>query len=129
MHVIFAVILSSFQPSPSFGPSPAAALEQARTYRTYVHERFQSFGYAGTLQLRYENGYIQGTYRPDTGGGIEPVSGGYKGTKVWLDFRMLNQLHVEGTIEKNGDISGIGASLSAKNSLQYVFNAKQQANP
>lgn len=97
-------------------------------YRTYIRPRFESFGYAGELRIAVVNGYVIGTYRPDTGGGLAHVQGGSQGSDIWLDIPILGGIHVQGTIAGDGSIAGLGAPLgpSAK---QYVFTAKPETSP
>jgi len=103
-------------------PAPPAA------YRTYIRPRFESFGYAGELRITIVNGYVNGTYRPDTGGSLSHVQGGSQGSDIWLDIPTLGGIHIQGRVQSDGSITGLGAPLgpSAK---QYVFTAKPEASP
>jgi hypothetical protein len=94
-------------------------------YRVYVRPRYQSLGNSGTLTLYFSNGYVHGTFVADSGGSRpENVSGGYHGNTIWIDFRSFGALHIEGTVAANGDIGGLGTSLSSGKSQQYVMDAK-----
>jgi hypothetical protein len=130
VSIVLAVILALGAPLSHGTPNRVAATDAPRVYRTYIQGRYESFGYAGTLKLTFSNGYVNGTYVPDTGGiAPESISGGYNGAKVWIDFRSYNRLHIEGTIGSNGDIKGYGAPLQGANPKQYIFTGKLQHTP
>ncbi|HTX55592.1 MAG TPA: hypothetical protein VMD47_00675 [Candidatus Acidoferrales bacterium] len=104
-------------------PKAVADTTPARhfVYHTYLRERFQSFGVAGELRFTIANGYVNGTYRPDTGGGVYPVRGGEQGDHIWFDISRLN-VHVEGTMHADGTIAAMGTPLG-QGAQQYVFTA------
>jgi hypothetical protein len=72
----------------------------------------------GQLRIRVSSGgIVQGIYRP-VDGGIQPVTGGITGNKIWLDLADNGGLHVTGTL-KDGKIVG-GALISERD---YRFTA------
>jgi hypothetical protein len=106
----------------------AQATPQVQVYHTQIRGRFEAFGYTGVMRLTFSaNGYVNGTYRPDTGGRLTTVHGGRQGSKIWLDIATLGGIHIEGTLQ-NGVISGYGAPLGPKNK-QYAFTATLQSSP
>jgi hypothetical protein len=90
-------------------------------YHTYIRGRFDSFGYGGELRFMITNGYVTGTYRPDTGGTVTTVHGGRKGSQIWFDIATLGNLHINATLESNGAIKGMGSSTTG--GKQWVFTA------
>ncbi len=109
---------------------PTVAVDDASTpyaYHTYVRGRFDSFGYGGELRFTISNGFVVGTYRPDTGGGVAPVRGGSKGSSIWFDIDTLGGLHINATMEADGSIKGMGASRTG--SKQWVFTATPLQSP
>lgn len=99
-----------------------------QAYHTYIRPRFQSFGYAGELRISIVNGYVNGTYRPDTGGTLTQVHGGSQGSDIWFDIPTLGGIHIQGTIAGDGSITGLGAPLGPE-AKQYVFTAEPEASP
>jgi hypothetical protein len=72
----------------------------------------------GQLRIRVSpGGIVQGIYRP-VDGGIQSVTGGITGNKIWLDLADGGALHVTGTL-KDGKIVG-GALISERD---YRFTA------
>jgi len=114
-------------------PAIAGAVAQATpppvlVYRTYIRPRFESFGYAGELRITIVNGYVNGTYRPDTGGSLTSVRGGSQGSDIWLDIATLGRIHIQGTLKSDGTISGVGVPLGSS-TKQYVFTATPESSP
>lgn len=106
-----------------------AAAPVPQVYRAEFRPRFQAFGYAGRLTLYVSpDGYISGTYRPQSGGGITTVRGGREGDRVWFDVQTLGGVHVEGHVNGRGVITGIGTPLGPQNRT-YVFTATPQPSP
>ena len=122
--LLLAAVHSAIAPSAVSQATPAPQV----TYRTYIRPRLESFGYAGELRIAIVNGYVIGTYRPDTGGTLMHVQGGSQGSDIWLDIPTLGGIHIQGRVQSDGSITGPGAPLgpSAK---QYVFTAKPDASP
>jgi hypothetical protein len=122
--LLFAAVHSASAPSAVAQATPSPQI----AYRTYIRPRFDSFGYAGELRIAVVNGYVIGTYRPDTGGTIARVAGGSQGSDIWLDIPTLGGIHIQGSVQSDGSITGLGTPLgpSAK---QYVFTAKPEASP
>ncbi len=123
--LLLAVVHSAAVTPPAVAQATPPTLQP---YRTYIHPRFDPFGYAGELRIAIVNGYVIGTYRPDTGGTIANVQGGSQGSDIWLDIPTLGGIHIQGRVRNDGSISGLGSPLgpSAK---QYVFTAKPEASP
>ena len=90
-------------------------------YHMYVRGRFDAFGYGGELRFTITNGYVTGTYRPDTGGTLTTVHGGSQGSHIWFDIATLGGLHIDGTMQSNGAIKGMGSSTAG--GKQWVFTA------
>jgi hypothetical protein len=90
-------------------------------YQTYLRGRFQSFGYSGVLRFRIQDGFVNGTYRPDTGGTLTQVHGGVKGSNIWFDIATLGGMHVNATMQADGSIRGMGSSRTGGG--QWVFTA------
>lgn len=96
-----------------------------QTYRVEIHPRFDPAGFAGELKLWVSsNGYVNGLYRPDTGGGLANVRGARQGTHMWLDIPALGRLHVEATVDQYGAITGMG-SFAGRSEI-YIFTAKPE---
>ena len=99
-----------------------------QAYHVQFRPRLQAFGYTGELKLYFSSdGYVNGTYRPDTGGRLESVRGGRQGDRIWFDVPTLGGLHVEATMKDSG-MSGVasGSGMSVKD---YIFTAKPEASP
>ncbi len=97
------------------------------TYNVYIRPRFEAFGYAGTLTLRFAgNGIINGTYRDANGAIPQSVQGSIKGSTIYLDLPTLGRLHVTGHVEPNGDIDGFGSPLSGSSTTLYIFTASRE---
>jgi hypothetical protein len=118
--LLFAAVHSASAPSAVAQATPSPQI----AYRTYIRPRFD----AGELRIAVVNGYVIGTYRPDTGGTIARVAGGSQGSDIWLDIPTLGGIHIQGSVQSDGSITGLGTPLgpSAK---QYVFTAKPEASP
>lgn len=118
LALLLAVVHAGLAPAAVAQATPAPRL----AYRTYIRPRFESFGYAGELRISIVNGYVNGTYRPDTGGTLTQVHGGSQGSDIWLDVATLGRVHIQGKIESDGAITGMGAP-SGGGATQYVFTA------
>jgi hypothetical protein len=98
-------------------------------YQTYIHPRFDPFGYAGELRIAVrDDGVVRGTYRAQDGGDLKQVNGGRQGSKIWFDIATLGGLHIEGTVKPDGSISGMAVPLGM-DPKQYVFTATPESNP
>jgi hypothetical protein len=107
----------------------ASPLAGTHTYHTYLRPRFESFGYAARMTITISSdGYVNGTYRPQNGGGIDTVRGGRQGNKIWFDIGTLGGVHVEGTVDDSGAISGLASPLGPRNKT-YVFTADPESSP
>lgn len=96
-----------------------------QVYRVDIHPRFDPVGSTGELKLWVSSdGYVNGLYRPDTGGSLENVRGGRQGTHLWLDIPALGGLHVEATVDQKGALSGTASSNSSRK--VYIFTAKPE---
>jgi hypothetical protein len=118
--MLLAILLALYHPALA----PMIAVDDAslpQTYHTYIRGRFDSFGYAGELRFTITNGYVTGTYRPETGGTVMPVHGGSKGTTIWFDIATLGGLHINATMGSDGAIKGMGSSTTG--GKQWVFTA------
>jgi hypothetical protein len=103
---------------------PTIAVDDASTqhvYQTYIRGRFQSFGYSGVLRFRIQDGFVNGTYRPDTGGTLTTVHGGVNGSNIWFDIATLGGVHINATMQTDGSIRGMGSSRTG--GQQWVFTA------
>jgi hypothetical protein len=112
-------------------PGHSSSIAQApapQAYRVEFRPRLQAFGYTGELKIFVSSdGYVNGTYRADTGGHLGIVRGGHQGNRVWFDVETLGGLHVEATM-KNGAMSGIAAP-TGMGDRQYIFTATPEALP
>lgn len=107
----------------------ASPLAGTHTYQTYLRPRFESFGYAARMTLTVSrDGYVNGTYRPQSGGGIDTVRGGRRGDKIWFDIAAFGGVHVEGAVDDSGAISGLASALGPR-SKTYVFTATPESSP
>ena len=124
--MLLALLLALVHPVLTSTIAQAAPAPLA--YRTYIRSRFESFGYAGEMRITISNGYVNGTYQPDTGGTLTPVHGGSQGSDIWLDIATLGRIHIQGKVKSDGTITGYGTS-SGLSGAQYVFTAKPEASP
>ncbi len=118
--MLFALLLTLIHPAIV----QTVAVEDASlpyAYHTYIRGRFDSFGFAGELRFTISNGYVTGTYRPETGGTLTQVHGGSKGTNIWFDIATLGGVHINATMEASGAIKGMGSSTA--DGKQWVFTA------
>jgi hypothetical protein len=114
-----------------------AAVEHGRVWHaTYVAAYQPTFGrqgvpYSGTLNLKFNNGIVSGTYRSDS---VRPdplygrtinVSGGVSEGQITLDFKASGGFTVRGTLAGNGEISG----TATINGHFYSFLAKVKSSP
>jgi hypothetical protein len=88
-------------------------------FHTYLHPQFDPFGVSGEMRLTIDKGYVNGTYRGDSGGLIRRVLGGVDGKQIWFDY---DGYHIEGTLNADGSISGVGTQLAAGRQT-YTFTA------
>ena len=116
--MILALLLLLVQPT---APATPPTLPRNAAYRTEIRERYAAFGYTGVMRLRIANGYVNGTYRPDSGGTITPLSGGTDGSHIWFDLETLGGVHVEAHLE-HGKIVGLGSSRYGR-LRTWVFTA------
>ncbi|HTU71352.1 MAG TPA: hypothetical protein VMF11_13665 [Candidatus Baltobacteraceae bacterium] len=123
--MILALLLALVHPAPAL---VAQAAPVVKRYHTEIRPRFQAFGYTGEMQITIQNGYVNGTYRPDTGGRLETVRGGRQGSDIWFDIATLGGVHIAGKMKPDGSIIGYGAPLGPK-AGQYVFTATPEASP
>ncbi|MGA8839092.1 MAG: hypothetical protein WBG27_06435 [Candidatus Aquilonibacter sp.] len=126
--MLLALLLALVHPTLTTAVAQAPPAPTLQVYRTYIRPRFESFGYAGELRITITNGYVNGTYRPDTGGTLVPVHGGSQGSDIWFDIATLGRVHIQGTIKGDGTITGYGLP-SGPSGKQYVFTAKPEASP
>ncbi|HUA09656.1 MAG TPA: hypothetical protein VMA98_10300 [Candidatus Acidoferrales bacterium] len=106
-----------------------AVIHSGVLYHTYIRPRFESFGYGAEMRLTIDDGgYVNGTYRTDTGGHLSSVHGGTKGSHIWFDIATLGGIHIEGTMKGDGSIQGLGSSLGA-GGKQWVFTATPEVSP
>jgi len=125
--MLLALLLALVHPGNAFTIAQAAPAP-VQAYRTYLRPRFESFGYAGELRITIVDGYVNGTYRPDTGGTLAQAHGGSQGSDIWLDIPILGRVHIQGKIGSDGSITGYGAS-AGPSGKQYVFTATPEASP
>jgi hypothetical protein len=125
--MLLAILLALFHPAQNTTTIAVNDTSVPYVYHTYVRGRFDSFGYGGQMRFRITNGFVNGTYRPDTGGGLAVVSGGTQGSRIWFDIATLGGLHINGTMEADGTIKGLGSSTSS--SKQWVFTATPLPSP
>ncbi len=126
--MLLALLLALVHPSLTSAVAQATPTPTTLTYRTYIRPRFESFGYAGEMRITIVDGYVNGTYRPDTGGTLTPVRGGSQGSDIWFDIATLGGVHIQGTVKGDGTITGVGAP-AGPSGKQYVFTAKPEASP
>ena len=94
-------------------------------YRVQFRSRMTAGVTTGELKLTFLNdGYVNGTYRPDSGGLWRPIHGGYKGNQIWFT---ISGLYVQATMTDSG-ISGVAASTGVGR-RQYLFTATPEASP
>jgi hypothetical protein len=124
--MLFAILLALIHPAPV----TTIAVDNTSAplvYHTYVRARFQSFGYGGQMRITITNGFVNGTYRPDTGGTLTTVHGGTQGSNIWLDIATLGGLRINGTMAADGSIKGMGSSRTS--STAWVFTATPLPSP
>jgi hypothetical protein len=126
--MLLALLLALVHPALASTIAQVPPAPPPQVYRTYIRPRFESFGYAGEMRITISNGYVNGTYRPDTGGTLTPVRGGSQGSDIWLDIATLGRIHIQGKIKSDGTITGYGAP-SGPSGKQYVFTAKPESTP
>jgi hypothetical protein len=119
--MLLAMLLALIHPAIVQTVAVDDATAQPYAYQTYIRGRFDSFGYAGELRFTISNGYVIGTYRPDTGGTLTTVRGGSKGSDIWFDIATLGGLHINATMEADGTMKGMGSSTASPR--QWVFTA------
>jgi hypothetical protein len=124
LALLLAVVHAELAPAVVAQTTPAPQ----RVYQTYIRPRFQSFGYAGELRIWIVNGYVTGTYRAQTGGTLTQVHGGSQGSDIWLDIATLGGVHIQGKVQSDGSITGLGAPLGPE-ARQYVFTAEPETSP
>ncbi|HEY5341883.1 MAG TPA: hypothetical protein VIK27_12715 [Candidatus Aquilonibacter sp.] len=126
--MLLALMLALLAPLHAAPIMPTDATPSPQVYRTLIRGRFEAFGYSGVMRLHFsDDGYVNGTYRPDSGGGIGTVRGGHQGKRIWLDIATLGGIHVEATLD-HGVIKGVAAPLGPQ-ATQYVFTATPQPSP
>ena len=121
--MLLALLLAIIHPAPI----TTVAVENTTAplvFHTYVRGRFQSFGYGGEMRITITDGFVNGSYRPDTGGTRTTVHGGTQGSNIWLDIATLGGLRINGTMDANGTIRGMGSSRTGGE--QWVFTATPQ---
>lgn len=124
--MLLAILLALIHPAPD----TVIALDNTSVpyvYHTYVRGRFDSFGYSGEMRFTIANGFVTGTYRPDTGGTITTVHGGTEASRIWFDIATLGGLHINATMEADGTIKGMGSSTA--DGKQWVFTATPLQSP
>ena len=126
--MLLALLLALVHPSLTTTVAQTSPAPPLQVYRTYIRPRFESFGYAGEMRITISNGYVNGTYRPDTGGTLTPVHGGSQGSDIWFDIATLGSIHIQGKVNGDGTITGYGAP-SGLSGTQYVFTAKPESSP
>lgn len=127
--MLLALLLALFHPAQlQAAIADATPAPVAHHYRTLIHPRFSPFGYTGEMQIYFQNGYVTGTYRPDTGRELTAVRGGRQGSQIWFDIATLGGMHIVGTVNADGSITGYGAPAGAKGG-QYVFTATPEGSP
>lgn len=104
--------------------SPADTALRTTNYRTaYVQtEPVPSAGeYAGRLTLTfYQSGIINGRYRSESGSSIHNVTGGFKGTSIWLSFGMRGMHQMSGNIGEGGKITGVLTGSKAPAAFRFT---------
>jgi hypothetical protein len=109
-------------------PVLVAQTPEPQIYRVEFRPRLQAFGYTGELRLFVSHdGYVNGTYRADTGGHMGTVRGGHQGNRLWFDVQTLGGLHVEATM-KGAGMSGVAAPTGMSNQ-EYIFTATPEGAP
>lgn len=110
-----------------FAPLSARADTPTKTvtYRTsyhLIHPSTAAGEYTGRLTLRfYAGGLVNGTYRDEFEGGFHPVSGGVtSGNKLWLSFGHRGAHQFNGTIGKDGSITGTLSNWRGPNVYQFT---------
>ncbi len=116
--MLFALLLLFASPRHAL-PAVVAETTPSRSYHTYIRRRYQAFGYAGELTIRVRDGYVHGTYRPESGGRLSTVTGGTDGKHIWFDLATLGGIHVNAAYEGER-IVGSGVSHGTHT---WVFTA------
>lgn len=108
-------------------PLSTRAAETVKTVNYHTAYRqtqpMQTAGeYTGRMTLHfYADGTINGLYRDESNGGFRQVSGGLRGSRIWLSFGTAGHHQLSGTIEKGGVISGSLTNFRGPN--VYAFRA------
>jgi len=123
--MLLALLLALIHPAPYTTIAQNTSLPYA--YHTYLRGRFQSFGYGGEMRFTVQNGFVTGTYRPDTGGRITTVHGGVNGSRIWFDIATLGDVRINATREPDGTMQGMGSSRNG--GTQWVFTATPLPSP
>jgi hypothetical protein len=124
--MLLAMLLTLIHPASvtTVALDATSATSGPYVYTTYVRGRFDAWGYSGIMRFTITNGFVTGTYRPDTGGSTTTVHGGVDGSRIWFDIATLGGLHINGTRDPSGAIRGMGSSRTG--GKQWVFTATLQ---
>jgi hypothetical protein len=126
--MFLALILTVLAPMHAPHAMVATNAPDTHVYRTLIRERFEAFGYTGLLRLHFsKDGYVSGTYEPESGGQIGTVRGGHQGKRVWFDLPTLGGIHVEASFDR-GVIKGVATPLGPQ-AKQYDFTATPRTSP
>ena len=108
----------------------AAATVKTVNYDTAYHQTnpMPSAGeYTGRMTLHfYADGTVNGTYREEYQGHVHPVSGGLRGSSIWLSFGQRSAHQFNGTIGKGGIITG--SLTNWRGPTVYTFKAVPSAS-
>lgn len=108
-------------PVTASADSPVKTVHYTTAYHL-THPSTSAGEYTGVLTLHfYANGIVSGLYRDDSGGTFQTVSGGLSGTKLWFSFGAKGARRFNGTIEKDGSITGTLTNWKGPN--VYAFKA------
>ena len=106
----FAAVLSgtalAIAPSASFASAPT----QTHSYNTVMTQTLplpSAGAILGTMTLRVsDDGTISGSYIPADAGPPVEVTGGTRGSELWLEIGSTGSLQVYGTMNSDGTIAG-----------------------
>lgn len=116
-----AAVAFALVPFTASADSPLKTVNYTTAYHQ-THPAASAGQYTGVMTLRfYANGIVNGTYRDESAGTIKTVSGGLNGSKLWLSFGSKGGRNFNGTIEKDGTITGTLSNWRGPN--VYTFKA------
>jgi len=129
MRMLLSLAAAAVLVLAPFTAQSATTVRTVNYHTSYQQTQpMQSAGqYTGRMTLRfYSSGIVSGTYRDESAGGFQNVSGGLTGDKLWLSFGSRGRHQFSGTIGKGGVISGTLSNW--RGPRVYTFKAVPSAS-